>query len=273
MSGIGGIGGGGRTGGVDHVESVQTGGAQTASGHEGGTSAPFPASNRARSVDMSGLSLLSQLNAKLDAGAAGGEVFAKKGDQGDHVQSAQNMLAEFGALLDDGAADAGTFRAIVPDGEFGPKTERAILTFQRNAGLEETGTWNAETEAHMKGCIVSTSAQSEKPSAYAVSLIEPGLKKGEASDGIKVIQMALKKLATEGSASDKKFLKSLDPGKIDGTFNAATEKALKALIEHGGGEKWKGGTLDQRALDAVFSLYGLQEQTWAEERGEVIGDV
>lgn len=57
----------------------------------------------------------------------------QKGDKGDEVQNMQAMLVEMGYL-------AGT-----PDGDFGGKTEAAVIAYQEAMGIEATGIADEET--------------------------------------------------------------------------------------------------------------------------------
>lgn len=67
--------------------------------------------------------------------SAGSTGLLKKGDKGDEVKKMQNRLKELGYL--EGEAD----------GHFGPATEEALLTFQRQNGLEADGIAAAKTFA------------------------------------------------------------------------------------------------------------------------------
>lgn len=66
----------------------------------------------------------------------------KKGSKGEAVKKLQGLLYQLGYDLgDDGA-----------DGIFGPKTEKAVKAFQRNAGIEVDGivgeiTWTTIEES------------------------------------------------------------------------------------------------------------------------------
>ena len=55
------------------------------------------------------------------------QAVVQRGDQGDEVQYVQELLIEYGILTDNA------------DGVFGPNTENAVRSYQRAAGLVETG--------------------------------------------------------------------------------------------------------------------------------------
>lgn len=54
------------------------------------------------------------------------------------IRSLQTMLRAIALFSDD-------YQRVIPDGIYGPETQRAVLTFQRNRGLPATGITNLET--------------------------------------------------------------------------------------------------------------------------------
>lgn len=86
---------------------------------------------------------LSGMCAQASTGVGGGRFWDSddaeyellaRGDSGEAVEALQQRLIELGYLS--GRAD----------GDYGPKTERAVEAFQREAGLEETGEADPETQ-------------------------------------------------------------------------------------------------------------------------------
>lgn len=66
-----------------------------------------------------------------------GEISIKKGDKGDSVKELQNLLVKKGY-------------SIVPDGDFGKLTELAVVSFQKQNALPETGIADSKTLEKLK---------------------------------------------------------------------------------------------------------------------------
>jgi len=91
------------------------------------------------------------------------------------------------------------------NGVFDERTRGALEAFQRRAGLEATGRVDAKTWKALKKSFIL----SKKPAS-------PAMARNERSGAVKASEKLLKKLG-------------LNPGKIDGLFDARTEKAVKAF--------------------------------------------
>ncbi len=74
----------------------------------------------------------------------------RNGDTHDRIKDFQEILVELGYLN-------GT-----PDGMFGSMTENAVKEFQREEGLEETGTLNAETQIALEESLEALSQEDQE---------------------------------------------------------------------------------------------------------------
>ena len=115
----------------------------------------------------------------------------KLGDRGESVKFLQQKLQ----ILE-------VFSGQV-DGIFGPKTEAAVKTFQKNMGLSADGIVGKETQDNFEGVM-----RSPNPG--------PTLRLGAKGDEVKSLQETLKRVG-------------YDPGPIDGIFGPKTEAAVKAV--------------------------------------------
>lgn len=61
----------------------------------------------------------------------------QRGDSGEDVKEVQSLLAALGYL------------SSFPDGDFGPKTEQAVIDFQKAAGIQATGIVDEKTYAYL----------------------------------------------------------------------------------------------------------------------------
>lgn len=121
---------------------------------------------------------------------------------------------------------------IEADGEFGPLTEAAVMSFQGSKGLPQTGvvdtaTWNA-LGGSTTTTTTSTSAGGERSAWYSTTL-----RRGSTGEGVMVLQQALGGLT------------------VDGGFGPLTEAAVKEFQADAGLPQT--GVVDEatwRALDA-----------------------
>lgn len=144
MSNVGRTGAGG-TQRSDEAQAIEATapGAGADAGAAGATGTPgAPRSTRARSLDMQGLGLRGELEARLGAAgpaAAAGIAPAFSLDAPQRGTSGQAVFDIQAKLKDTG------FTQEVPDGKFGPKTQAAVADFQRSYDLPQTGHVDAKT--------------------------------------------------------------------------------------------------------------------------------
>ena len=91
------------------------------------------------------------------------------------------------------------------NGEFGSRTTAAVKAFQKASGLTQTGVVDEKTWSKLKGALFA-----------ATGAASPAQRLGERDASVKRTEQKLKLLG-------------FNPGKIDGTFSSATEKAVKAF--------------------------------------------
>jgi peptidoglycan hydrolase-like protein with peptidoglycan-binding domain/DNA-binding CsgD family transcriptional regulator len=119
----------------------------------------------------------------------------------DVVRHVQRRLRELG------------FRPGPVDGLFGPRTERAVRSFQRSHGLIVDGIVGPQTRTHMRYHVDPTKPFAGLGSGYS----RPG-----GSDLVREIQRRLRALGFR-------------PGPVDGLFGPRTERAVRSFQESGGG--------------------------------------
>ena len=112
------------------------------------------------------------------------------GDKGKAVQNIENHLKAAGYDLGNA------------NGQFGMRTTAATKAFQKATGLQQTGLVNARTWAKLKN-----------KSFAAKTSTSPAQRLGERSSSVKATEKRLKFLG-------------FNPGKVDGEFSRATEKAV-----------------------------------------------
>ncbi len=162
---------------------------------------------------------------------------AERGDSGDHVVDLQTRLNDIG------------FTAGTPDGDYGPRTERAVTAFQKVTGLVQTGTVNQPTidalyHYEYDGLVVTVDdegAEVEKlQKLLAAGPFDPGAPDGEY--GTRTIQAiwALEKLAGIP---------------VDGNWGPADDWAYSRLLDghlgapvHAHDDRWVEVDLSQQLL-------------------------
>ncbi len=123
--------------------------------------------------------------------SAEGQVGFGEGSKGPSVKNVQGHLR---------AAGYDPKRA---DGVFDERTAGALKAFQRRSGLPETGRVTPRVWAKLQQAVVISTKDGS-----------PAMRLGEKSGAVHRAESLLKKLG-------------YNPGKVDGTFSAATEKAMK----------------------------------------------
>jgi peptidoglycan hydrolase-like protein with peptidoglycan-binding domain len=123
---------------------------------------------------------------------ANGEKGFGEGAKGPSVENVQKHLRAAG------------FDPQHTNGVFDERTEGALKAFQRHSGLEPSGRVDAQTWKRLKTSFILSS--------HAAA---PAQARGEHSAEVKQSEKLLKRLG-------------FNPGKVDGVFDARTEKAVKA---------------------------------------------
>lgn len=131
-------------------------------------------------------------------------VILKRGDKGEDVRQLQLRLIALGFLA--GSAD----------GDFGGKTEAALIAYQTAAGLDATGVYDAQTAASIHADDAPT--PTPEPTVDPKSVV---LKRGDKSEDVRQLQLRLIALG---------YL----TGSADGDFGAKTEAALIAYQDMAG---------------------------------------
>ena len=152
----------------------------------------------------------------------------KKGDQGTSVKTLQEKLKALGYLT--GAAD----------GKYGAGTETAVKSFQKAAGLTETGTADPETLS----------------AVYAAKIPVVLFKRGAKGDDVSALQQKLKALG---------YL----TGAADGRYGAGTVKAVEAFQKDNGLEAT--GRVDEDTMAALNAKEIPARTSFA--RGDIGDDV
>ena len=152
----------------------------------------------------------------------------KKGDQGTSVKTLQEKLKALGYLT--GAAD----------GKYGAGTETAVKSFQKAAGLTETGTADPETLS----------------AVYAAKIPVILFKRGAKGDDVSALQQKLKALG---------YL----TGAADGRYGAGTVKAVEAFQKDNGLEAT--GRVDEDTMAALNAKEIPARTSFA--RGDIGDDV
>ncbi len=131
--------------------------------------------------------------------ATAGAAMLRKGSSGPEVLALQQALASAG------------FNPHGFDGKFGPKTEAALLAFQRSKGIIVDGKAGPQTWGALRG-----TSPTATPTAAPANPAEPTLKIGSKGPQVLGLQKAL---LTAG----------FNPRGLDGSFGPKTEAALMAF--------------------------------------------
>ena len=150
-------------------------------------------------------------------------VSLSKGDSGIRVEKLQSRLRELGYLAEP------------VDGDFGSRTKEAVKLFQETSGLKADGVAGVKT---LKALYKSSAPECE-------DFIT--LKRGDTGIRVKELQ---KKLVELGFMT----------GKISGTFDSATSRALEAYMEAAGIEG-SSRSVDADFLKALFAYEPVEEPT------------
>ncbi len=141
------------------------------------------------------------------------EQWSKPGASGERVAKLQRALAALG------------FNPGPVTGKFDARTEKALKAFQAKAGLAQHGIYGPETGAALKAALAKEAASGG-----------PALREGDRGAAVRKLERALVKQGL------------LD--RADGTFDAATAKAVKAL------EKKHGWTADGVVGEKLWQALG-----------------
>ena len=166
-----------------------------------------PANERVPVASNGGLgsaTLAAQLQAALagrvQANTASGHPMLQRGAQGAAVAELQRKLQAAG--FDPGPID----------GDFGPRTEAAVLAFQRSRGIDVDGIVGPQTWGTLDGVDASPVAAASPTTGGA----GPLLRQGSQGEPVRALQSRLQELG-------------FDPGPIDGDFGPRTLDAVTAF--------------------------------------------
>ena len=173
-------------------------GAWAARGFQGAAPALKPAAGGQAEVHRKASSPSSAV-AVLD-----GDPPLKKGSSGAEVKLLQQLLNKIGESLE-------------ADGEFGAKTEAAVLRFQARAGLTADGLVGPKTTAALYAAQPKTSSGSGTSSDGKTTTLSgtPSLQEGSKGDSVKTLQTLLNQYGASLT--------------VDGDFGAKTSSAVRAF--------------------------------------------
>ena len=129
------------------------------------------------------------------------------GDTGDAVRKVQKRLIALGYLS--GSAD----------GSYGNQTKNAVMAFQKNNGLSQTGKVNSSTLEKLNGSSARKAGSSSSSSSSSSS--QGTCQPGDTGDAVRKVQ---KRLIALGYLS----------GSADGDYGNMTKKAVKAFQQRNG---------------------------------------
>ena len=138
------------------------------------------------------------------SGSSSSDGICQQGDKGDAVRSVQKRLITLG-YLSSGSAD----------GSFGNQTKNAVMAFQKNNGLSQTGRVNSST-------LEKLNSSSAKKAGSSSSSSEGTCQPGDKGDAVRKVQ---KRLIALG------YLAS---GSADGDYGSMTRKAVKSFQQRNG---------------------------------------
>lgn len=152
----------------------------------------------------SGSSSGSKSSGSTSSGSSSSDGTCQQGDKGDAVRSVQKRLITLG-YLSSGSAD----------GSFGNQTKNAVMAFQKNNGLSQTGRVNSSTLEKLNS---SSAKKAGSSSSSSEGTCQPG-DKGEAVRKVQKRLIALGYLAS---------------GSADGDYGSMTRKAVKSFQQRNG---------------------------------------
>ncbi len=157
------------------------------------------------------------------------------GDKGDAVKKVQKRLIALG-YLPNGSAD----------GDYGSKTKNAVIAFQKNNGLNQTGTVNSNTLNKLN------SSGAKKASSGASS--GTGSSNGTCAPGDKgdAVRKVQRRLVALGYLSN---------GSVDGDYGNKTKKAVQAFQKQNGLSQT--GTVNSTTLNKLNSSSAKKAGTTA----------
>ena len=182
----------------------------------------------------------------------------QRGDANARAFELQQYLAELGITNDAG-------RAISPDGDFGPSTEQAVRTYQRNAGIyPPTGTVDAALFDRIRGDVQQANPDFALKTITELygPLNDNVLSRDERGDPVADIQRQLRGLDYTGADGQ--------PLEVNRRYNANTEAAVRQFQRDENIEP-ADGRADERTRDALNARaveQGLPEAAEAVRRRE-----
>ena len=182
----------------------------------------------------------------------------QRGDANARAFELQQYLAELGITNDAG-------RAISPDGDFGPSTEQAVRTYQRNAGIDPpTGTVDAALFDRIRGDVQQANPDFALKTITELygPLNDNVLSRDERGDPVADIQRQLRGLDYTGADGQ--------PLEVNRRYNANTEAAVRQFQRNENIEP-ADGRADARTRDALNARaveQGLPEAAEAVRRRE-----
>ena len=182
----------------------------------------------------------------------------QRGDANARAFELQQYLAELGITNDAG-------RAISPDGDFGPSTEQAVRTYQRNAGIDPpTGTVDGALFDRIRGDVLQANPDFALKSITDIygPLNDNVLSRSERGDPVADLKMQLRGL--EYPIAD------VQPWENERVYDAQTEAAIRQFQRDENIEP-ADGRADERTRDALNARaveQGLPEAAEAVRRRE-----
>ena len=138
------------------------------------------------------------------SGSSSSDGTCQQGDKGDAVRSVQKRLITLGYLASGSA-----------DGSFGNQTKNAVMAFQKNNGLSQTGRVNSST-------LEKLNSSSAKKAGGSSASSEGTCQPGDKGDAVRKVQ---KRLIALGY---------LTSGSADGDYGSMTRKAVKSFQQRNG---------------------------------------
>jgi peptidoglycan hydrolase-like protein with peptidoglycan-binding domain len=181
-----------------------------------------------------------------------------KGAKGPEVLYAQQLIGMASRNQDPAMADV--MAGLGDDGVFGAKMEQVLKKYQETHGLPVTGKLDGKTEDALRQDVIQGALEKGQVSEFHFSVLPP-MEAGASGDEVKVLQLLLKRLATEGQDGGS-VKPDLDPGEIDGQLGPKTLQAAAAALAAAGSGAMSEGSLSPAALQALRQEFGAQEEKW-----------